>query len=97
MKRINAIILSSCLSLAGILIAVSTESYMLLVCLLLSAFLWAYQRKDIQASWPDEIVASLILLLVPAFIYVSGSNWLLAGLIFMFTAGVIWYYLAAPY
>ncbi len=81
-KRINAIILSSCLSLAGILVAVSA-SYMLLICLVLSALLWAYQRKDIDASWPDEIVASLILLLVPAGIYVSGSNWLLAGFFFI--------------
>jgi len=82
-KKINAVIISGALSFAGILIAVTAGTFMLPVCLLFSAVMWFYQREGVQKSWPNEIVAALILLLVPAIIHITESDWLLTGVFFL--------------
>jgi len=82
-KKIKAVILSGSLSITGILIAFSTGSYVLVICLFLAAFPWAFQRKELQGFYPDEVVISLLYLVVPAVIHVSGMNWMLSGLLYV--------------
>lgn len=84
------IIISTSLTLAGLLLAVSTHSNLLPVGLVLAAALWMKLRPCIRGTWPDELIAGLIYMICPAIIFVNGIQWQWAGfVIFPLVAAVV--------